>query len=118
MEKEGGLDRFSRGYQRFGFSVGGGGISFREYAPAAVSVTLIGDFSEWELRSRVECCVLILVPDDWNRDNVKYQLKREEFGRWHIFIPNNPDGSLAIPHGSKVKVSFECGKLDEIDLDG
>ena len=47
LANEGGLDRFSRGYELFGFRVGGGGISFREYAPAAVSVTLIGDFSEY-----------------------------------------------------------------------
>ena len=46
LHNEGGLDRFSRGYERFGFQVGGGGISFREYAPAAVSITIIGDFSE------------------------------------------------------------------------
>ena len=28
-----------------GFVIGGGGISFREYAPAARSITIIGDFS-------------------------------------------------------------------------
>ena len=29
---------------------------------------------------------------------------QNEFGVWEIFLPNNADGSPAIPHGSRVKV--------------
>lgn len=32
--------------------------------------------------------------------------KQNEFGVWEIFLPNNADGSPAIPHGSRVKVTF------------
>lgn len=31
---------------------------------------------------------------------------QNEFGVWEIFLPNNADGSPAIPHGSRVKVNF------------
>lgn len=31
-------------------------------------------------------------------------LVQNEFGVWEIFLPNNTDGSPAIPHGSRVKV--------------
>lgn len=31
---------------------------------------------------------------------------QNEFGVWEIFLPNNADGSPAIPHGSRVKVIF------------
>jgi len=89
LVKEGGLDRFSLGYERFGFVVGGGGISFREYAPGAKSISLIGDFNNWD------------------RNSEPHKLRKEEFGRWHIFLPNRPDGSLAIPHNSKIKLYME-----------
>lgn len=32
-------------------------------------------------------------------------LSQNEFGVWEIFLPNNTDGSPAIPHGSRVKVT-------------
>lgn len=32
-------------------------------------------------------------------------LLQNEFGVWEIFLPNNTDGSPAIPHGSRVKVT-------------
>jgi hypothetical protein len=31
---------------------------------------------------------------------------QNEYGVWEIFLPNNADGSPAIPHGSRVKVYF------------
>ncbi|KAJ8427435.1 hypothetical protein Cgig2_005279 [Carnegiea gigantea] len=30
-----------------------------------------------------------------------------EFGVWEIFLPNNADGSPAIPHGSRVKIRMD-----------
>lgn len=40
--------------------------------------------------------------DGWNRDTHKMQ--KDEHGVWSVFVPNAPDG-IAIPHGSKVKVT-------------
>ena len=34
--------------------------------------------------------------------------QQNEFGVWEIFLPNNADGSPAIPHGSRVKVWQLC----------
>lgn len=31
---------------------------------------------------------------------------QNDFGVWEIFLPNNADGSLPIPHGSRVKVTI------------
>ncbi|OAX78913.1 hypothetical protein ACJ72_06773 [Emergomyces africanus] len=45
-ETEGGLEVFSRGYEKFGFNVkDNGDIVYREWAPNAVDAHLIGDFS-------------------------------------------------------------------------
>lgn len=45
-ETEGGLDKFSKGYEKFGFNVSeNGDIVYREWAPNAMRAYLIGDFS-------------------------------------------------------------------------
>lgn len=44
-KNEGGLEKFSRGYEKFGFNKTEKGIVYREWAPAAKAVCLIGDFS-------------------------------------------------------------------------
>ncbi len=44
-ENEGGLEGFSRGYEKFGFVVHEDRISYREWAPGAIEAYLIGDFS-------------------------------------------------------------------------
>lgn len=45
-ETEGGLDRFSKGCEKFGFNVAeNGDIVYREWAPNAMRAYLIGDFS-------------------------------------------------------------------------
>lgn len=46
-ETEGGLEKFSRGFERYGFLVQrNGDIIYREWAPNALRAYLIGDFSE------------------------------------------------------------------------
>lgn len=48
---EGGYEKFSRGYERFGLHVyDDGSISYREWAPNAVKANLVGDFSTWIVR--------------------------------------------------------------------
>lgn len=45
-ETEGGLDKFSRGTERYGLNVNANGdITYREWAPNAVRAYLMGDFS-------------------------------------------------------------------------
>lgn len=43
---EGGMEKFTRGYERFGLNVGPNSeVIYREWAPNAVKAGLIGDFS-------------------------------------------------------------------------
>lgn len=45
-DMEGGLEKFSRGHEQFGFNAhGNGDITYREWAPNALRAYLIGDFS-------------------------------------------------------------------------
>ena len=45
-QHEGGLEAFSKGYDKFGFNEAADGtISFAEWCPGACKVSLIGDFS-------------------------------------------------------------------------
>ena len=45
-DHEGGLDKFSKGFLRYGFNVQeNGDIVYREWAPNATQAFLIGDFS-------------------------------------------------------------------------
>ncbi|KAK3445557.1 hypothetical protein EUGRSUZ_A01533 [Eucalyptus grandis] len=84
---EGGLEAFSRGYEKFGFTRSADGITYREWAPGAKWAALIGDFNNWNPNADV--------------------MTRNEFGIWEIFLPNNADGSPAIPHGSRVKIRMD-----------
>ncbi|KAL5135451.1 1,4-alpha-glucan-branching enzyme 1, chloroplastic/amyloplastic [Glycine soja] len=84
---EGGLDTFSRGYEKFGFQRSATGITYREWAPGAKSAALIGDFNNWNPNADV--------------------MTKNEFGVWEIFLPNNVDGSPPIPHGSRVKIRMD-----------
>ncbi|KIW68069.1 1,4-alpha-glucan-branching enzyme [Phialophora macrospora] len=85
-QTEGGLEKFSRGYEKFGFTFdSNNGINYREWAPNAEQAFLIGDFN------------------DWNRES--HPLKRDEYGVWSIYLPAK-DGVPAIAHESKIKVSF------------
>ena len=62
-KNEGGLEKFSRGYERFGINRTHEGLVYREWAPAARGVYLIGDFSKWH-----EQLLLYLIGD---------------FSKWH-----------------------------------
>ncbi|OQO00056.1 1,4-alpha-glucan-branching enzyme [Cryoendolithus antarcticus] len=83
---EGGLEKFSRGYERYGFNIASDGtITYREWAPNAMRAYLIGDFN------------------GWNRDS--HEMKRDDFGVWEIVLPPH-NGQPAIAHDSKVKISM------------
>lgn len=85
-KNEGGLEKFSRGYEKFGFNVlQDNTIVYREWAPFALRAYLIGDFN------------------GWNRDS--HEMKRDPYGVWEINLPPN-NGQPAIPHDSKIKISM------------
>lgn len=46
-ENEGGIEQFSKGYERFGLNQEPDGIMYREWAPGAKVVHLVGDFSKF-----------------------------------------------------------------------
>ena len=51
-ETEGGLEKFSRGREKYGFNIQqNGDIIYREWAPNATRAYLIGDFSKWFCQS-------------------------------------------------------------------
>lgn len=97
---EGGLDAFSQGYKYFGLNrgehEGRGGVWYREWAPNAKAVALIGEFNAWTARA-----------EDWAVKN--------EFGVWQLFLPDAPDGAPAIAHGSKVKTRLETAYGEWVD---
>lgn len=82
---EGSLAQFALAYRSFGLQPCGGGIVYREWAPGARSLRLCGDFN------------------GWNRS--QHRATRDAYGVWELFLPDLPDGSPAIAHGSRVKVA-------------
>ncbi|KAF4025950.1 hypothetical protein G4228_018047 [Cervus hanglu yarkandensis] len=83
-ENEGGIDRFSRGYESFGIHrCADGGLYCKEWAPGAEGVFLTGDFNDWNPFS--------------------YPYKRLDFGKWELYIPPKQARSVLVPHGSKLK---------------
>ncbi|KAF2491649.1 alpha-glucan branching enzyme [Lophium mytilinum] len=85
-ETEGGLEKFSKGFEKFGFNVrDNGDVVYREWAPNALRAYLIGDFN------------------NWNRDATP--MAKDSFGVWEVTIPGK-DGQATIPHDSKLKISF------------
>uniref|UniRef100_A0A8C5XUZ0 1,4-alpha-glucan-branching enzyme n=1 Tax=Microcebus murinus TaxID=30608 RepID=A0A8C5XUZ0_MICMU len=84
-ENEGGIDKFSRGYESFGVHrCADGGLYCKEWAPGAEGVFLTGDFNGWNPFS--------------------HPYKKLDFGKWELYIPPKQDRSVPVPHVSKLKV--------------
>ncbi len=92
VETEGSLLNFARGHEHFGFTRGqaagpGGkmepGLWYREWAPGAHYLSLVGDFNQW--------------------DRGANPMVRDPFGVWSTFLPDRVYAGR-IAHGSKVKV--------------
>lgn len=92
--KDGRLSDFANGYQYFGFQRTEDGWIYREWAPAADALFLIGDFNGWDRNS--------------------HPLTRLENGVWEIWLP----GCNALRHESLVKVMVHGrnGQRDRIPL--
>jgi 1,4-alpha-glucan branching enzyme len=85
-ETEGGMEKFTRGYEKFGFQVkDNGDVVYREWAPNALRAYLIGDFNNWD------------------RDATP--MTKNNFGVFEVTVPAK-DGKPAIPHDSKIKISL------------
>jgi 1,4-alpha-glucan branching enzyme len=87
-ETTGGLKgQISLGHRYFGFNRdrqdNQSGIWFREWAPGATGLYLIGDFNQW--------------------DRSRHPLHRDEFGVWSVFLPDD-DTENQLTHGSLVKI--------------
>jgi len=82
---EGGLDKFSQAYKKFGAQVAKDGtITWLEWAPAAHSLHLYGEFNNW--------------------DRSSHPFKKLEFGRWQLVLPPSKDGTPMIKHLQRVKI--------------
>ena len=88
------LSSYANGHLYFGFHQQDGGWYYREWAPHAQALALIGDFNGW--------------------DRGSHKLTALPGGVWELFIP----GADALPHGSRVKVEVQAdGKsFDRIPL--
>jgi 1,4-alpha-glucan branching enzyme len=93
------LGPISQGHHYFGFNRGEQngetGVFYREWAPAAHSLRLIGDFNNW--------------------DRGAHCMSRDQYGVWSIFLPDPYWGDRLV-HGSRVKVHVvsDKGGLDRI----
>ena len=85
---EGGLAAFSEGYKYYGLNrgtkEGKQGLWYREWAPGARAVALVGDFNGWD-------------PD------AGHWAAKNEFGTWELFLPDGPGGERAVPHRCRLK---------------
>jgi 1,4-alpha-glucan branching enzyme len=96
---EGALDNFSQGYKFFGFNRaevdGTPGVMYREWAPAARMLHLIGDFNDW--------------------DRMSHPMQRDRHGVWSIFLPDDQYRNRFV-HASKVKVHVDSaiGPMDRV----
>ena len=98
IEKTGGiLGEVSQGHHYYGFNRGENngdtGIWYREWAPGAHGLSLIGDFNGW--------------------DRAANPMSVDEWGVWHLFLSDS-DYADRFTHGSRVKVHV-VSKLNGLD---
>ncbi len=86
------LEGFANAHNYFGLHRDDKGWVFREWAPNATAITLIGDFSDWQ-------------------ESPKYALKRLDNGVWELRV-----GPRGMKHGQlyKMKVHWDGGEGERI----
>lgn len=96
-DAEGSLLNFSTGHNYYGinFDTQKNGWTYREWAPNAYSLSLTGDFNNW--------------------DRNTHKLNKNERGDWEIFLPFEEYRNTFV-HGSKIKVNIHGanGSTDRI----
>ncbi len=89
LDAAGSLDAFSRGYEYFGFNRGEKdgrpGVWYREWAPKAIALSLMGDFNQW------------------NRFADPLLASPDHPGVWERFLPDDKYADR-LTHGSRLKV--------------
>jgi len=89
------LQNFANAYTYFGFNLGtsGGqkGIWYREWAPKALGLSLIGDFNNWDPQT--------------------HKLTKDSKGVWSVFLPED---TLGTESKVKVQVAHNKGNVDKI----
>lgn len=79
---EGGMDQFTQAYKHYGINrgehEGKPGVWYREWAPGAQAVALIGEFNDWEPKA-----------DHW--------ALKDDFGAFNLFLPD-VGGKPQVPH--------------------
>ena len=71
---------FALGFRHFGLHQTAAGWTFREWAPNATRVVMVGDFSDW-------------------REHEEFSLQHGEHGEWSVDLPRD-----ALHHGQKYKL--------------
>ncbi len=93
------LGQISQGHHYFGLTRGElwgkPGVWYREWAPEALQLRLIGDFNDW--------------------DRFAHPLVRDEYGVWSLFLPDE-DFAKKLVHASRLKVHVisEQNRTDRI----
>ena len=110
IDSMGGLDKFTRGYDFYGFTrveAGDGhraGIMYREWAPGARAASVVGDFNGWDA-SRHPC-----KRNEFVRVHCRacggFRSRLSVQGVFEAFLEDSEDGTPQIPHDSFVKVSL------------
>ena len=92
--KKGSLVDFANAHQYFGLHKTKTGWVFREWAPNATAITMIGTFSDWKERD-------------------EYKLTRKDNGVWEINLPKT-----ALKHGDlyKLIVEWDGGRGERIPV--
>lgn len=95
-QDEQGLLKFSEGYKYYGFQVDDktNAVTYREWAPNAIGASLMGEFNNWSREAT--------------------PMTVDDFGVWQVTL-SNADGTLPIPHSSKVKVAFKLPGGDVVE---
>ncbi len=90
ISKFGSVSKFAEGYKYLGltFDSKKNGWWYREWAPGAESLALVGDFNKW--------------------DREVNQLTKKDDGIWEVFIPKG--GEDHFQHGTKFKVHVKSAK--------
>ena len=93
----GSLANYATAHQQLGLyhDAGRGGWVYREWAPAATGLFLVGDFNDWDRHAN--------------------PLQKLDFGVWEVFL-SDPDYDQRLAHGTRYKVHVvtEAGGKDRL----
>jgi 1,4-alpha-glucan branching enzyme len=84
------------GYKQYGLNRGirdgKAGLWYREWAPGAKALALVGEFNDWTPK-----------PEHWAVKN--------SFGVWELFLPDGPGGKPVVPHRHEREGNMACRRV-------